>query len=95
MVKSYKVWFVKRREADDVYQQITHIGGLTEDYYRWIISLDEAINGIETGRWIFYIQHNGSPERLVIGHSPDGIKYLKTEMEISSPESLLSLPDIS
>lgn len=95
MVKSYKVWFVKRRESEDVYKQITHIGGLTEDYYRWIISLDEAINGIETGRWIFYVQHNGSQERVVIGQSPDGNKYLKTETDASVPENLLNLPNFS
>ncbi|MBN1296448.1 DUF3892 domain-containing protein [bacterium] len=94
-MKRYKVWFIKRRSSDNLFKQITHIGGLTEDFYRWIISLDDAISGIETGRWSFYVQHNGSQENLIIAQTPDGQKYLKSETEYDRPNTLLNLPTFS
>ncbi|MCD4655011.1 DUF3892 domain-containing protein [bacterium] len=92
MNRRYKVWFIRKNDHLDKLSQITHIGGLTEDCYRWIISLREAIEGIENGRWQFFVKQNISQLNLIVATSPSGYKYLKTEIDSDIPEHLLNLP---
>lgn len=93
MNREYKVWFVKKNNRYNEYERITHIGGLTEDCYRWSIPLREAIAGIECGRWGFFIKRNGTQVRVIVAETPSGSKYLKTEIDADLPELLLSLPE--
>jgi Protein of unknown function (DUF3892) len=60
---------------------------------RWTLSTDEAIEGILSGKWSFYIQL-GIYEvvNLQLATSPTGRFYLKTEADQDTPDELLFLP---
>jgi hypothetical protein len=60
---------------------------------RWTLSLDEAVDGILDGRWTFYIQWGAYDTVGVhVATSPSGRPYLKTDMDQSTPDELLALP---
>jgi hypothetical protein len=60
---------------------------------RWALSTDEAIAGILSGKWTFYIQLGAYDEvNVQVATSPAGHSYLKTEADQDTPDELLSLP---
>ena len=55
-------------------------------------SVDEAIAGIEAGKWKFWTAGGGKSVWVVIAVHM-GRKYLKTEADGLHPNNLLSLPE--
>ena len=73
-------------------REVTHIGGGTPGQ-PWLISVETAIAGIETGTWEFYVGVGGQVRRLMVSRKPTGEKLLQTQFDRDEPGSLLSLPD--
>jgi hypothetical protein len=80
---------INKSNRPSAHERIRGIGGGN----RWKLSLDDAIAGIEQGKWSFYVSMNGKSVSVVIAKSADGHKYLKTLADGEQPDNLLSLPE--
>jgi hypothetical protein len=92
MAFSVEIKCVNKQPRNDPHERISHVGGVNEDGTRWSLSLDEAIAGIEAGKWTFWTKGGGKIADVVIAtHS--GNKYLKTAADKVQPDNLLALPE--
>lgn len=84
---------VVRREHVSPQHRIQAIGGRSRDGEPWRLSEDAAIAAIETDRATLYVESpKGHRLDLVIGEGL-GKRYLKTEADGESPDTLLALPE--
>lgn len=95
MADRHQVRCINKKQHSNPHERITHIGGISNGT-RWKISSDDAIKGIETGQWAFYVEqvYNGQVYTAEVEvASRNGRKYLKTKNDGESPDNLLSLPE--
>ena len=88
-----RVLCINKSDRPNPWERITHIGGVNSDGSRWRITQGEAIQGIESGKWSFYVDRGGNRVRVIVATSRFGNKYLKTEPDGEQPDNLLSLPE--
>jgi Protein of unknown function (DUF3892) len=70
------------------------IGGVNSEGTRWKLSIDDAILGVETGKYRFHVeQPPGHRVWVIVARSSSGRKYLKTEKDGEQPNNLLSLSE--
>lgn len=93
MADRHQVLCVKKANRTDPHERITHIGGRNSDGQAWRLTQQEAISGIETGKWSFYVSRGGSIVNVIVATSRFGHKYLKTEADGEQPNNLLALPE--
>ena len=93
MASIHQVQCINKSDRDNPHERITHIGGINGDGTRWKLSQKQAIEGIENGKWAFYVIKNGKRVDVVIATSRYGNKYLKTAADDEYTNNLLSLPE--
>ncbi len=85
---------INKTDRMDPAERIRAVGGVNGDGTRWKLSLDDAIRGVETGKYRFYVERPaGHRVWVVVAVSASGRKYLKTENDGEQPNNLLSLPE--
>lgn len=89
-----RVRCIRKTDRSSPYERIRAIGGLNPDGKRWELTTDQAIQGIESGRYAFYVERPaGDRVKVVVAKTAAGRKYLKTEADGDTPNNLLALPE--
>jgi hypothetical protein len=91
MPVQHEVRCVKRSDHGTPHGEITHIGGLNDDYTRWQVTLEEAIAGVENGKWAFYVARGGLTVDVIVATTTFGAKYLTTTTDGGQPDTLVTL----
>lgn len=95
MAQRLQILCISKQDKTNPHERITSIGGKNANGSSWSVSQEDAISGIETGKWAFFVHQRttqGTFEANVIVASRNGRKYLKTVNDGESPDNLLSLP---
>jgi len=92
-LSDHQVQCINKSNRQSAHERIHFIGGLNADGTRWKLSQPEAIAGIESGKWRFWVRANGKSVWVIVAKSAAGNKYLKTENDGEQPNNLLSLPE--
>lgn len=93
---AHQITCINKDDRYDPYERITHVGGTTGASNTggpWKITQQEAIRGIESGQWSFYVMQGGRAANVFVATSRHGNPYLKTEADGDEPNNLLSLPE--
>jgi hypothetical protein len=93
MVSQHQIKCINKSDRYNPHEWILSVGGIRADGTQWKLSQEEAIIGVEGGKWQFYVSVGGKSVWVVVATSVQGHKYLKTEADGEQPNNLLSLPE--
>jgi hypothetical protein len=85
------VSFAHRAYSHDPHEHIDSVGGYNSDKSRWRLSQAAVVAAIETGLSEFLVVTKDQSTKIVIV-THGGQKYLKTELDAKTPDTLLALP---
>lgn len=91
MASSYEIKCVNKSNRTSPHERITAIGGVNADGSNWKLSQEQAIAGIEQGRWKFFVKAQNRTVDVIVSVSRLGNKYLKTVADGEQPNNLLAL----
>ncbi len=91
MATRHEVKCVNKTDRYNAHERIKAIGGMNPDGRYWKLSQEEAIQGIESGKWSFYVYAHGKLVDVIVAVSRFGHKYIKTVADNEQPNNLLSL----
>lgn len=92
MPETVEIQCINKSDRPNPHERIRNVGGIHSGS-RWKLAQEEAIAGIETDKWRFFVRVKGSLVWVVVAVSRFGNKYLKTENDGEQPNNLLSLPE--
>lgn len=95
MATQHQVKCINKSDRYNPHERILFIGGTNPDGTSWKLSQQAAIEGIESGKWQFYVSAGGQSVWVIVAVSAQGHKYLKTQSDGEQPNNLLSLPECS
>lgn len=93
MSNRHEILCINKSDRMNPHERITHIGGRNGDGTAWKLTQQEAIDGIESSKWSFFINRGGRTVNVIVSSSKYGHKYLKTENDGEQPDNLLSLSE--
>jgi hypothetical protein len=91
MAASYEIKCINKSDHMNPHESITAIGGVNADGSVWKLSQEQAISGIEQGKWSFFVENQNRAVEVIVAVSRLGNKYLKTSADGEQSNNLLSL----
>lgn len=88
----HEVKCINKSHKESSNGNIQSIGGLNSNGTRWRITQERAIEGIESGKWEFYVNNNGHEVNVIV-LSQNGRKFLKTKNDGFESNNLSNLPE--
>ena len=92
MSDSFQIHCINKSDRPNPHERILNVGGV-HGGQRWKVSQQDAIAGIDAGKWSFFVSAAGRRVAVIVATSRFGNRYLKTEADGEHPNNLLSLPE--